>query len=327
MVASGVLGRFAESLRRIAEDTGENRLIPVIRRLDAPIRVAVRGRDGVGRRTVAAALTGAGLAVTRSAADLTVVVTVETLKPEDRAVLDGLDGPALVILNKADLTGFGADGPMALAQRRAADCRAMTGVPTVPMVALLADVVLDDELTGALRTLMHATADLSSADAFVACPHPLSAQVRARLIATLDRFGIAHAVLALGDGVDALALPGHLRQHSQLDRVVEYLHAATAPLRYRRMSTAMIQLRSLATQSAQVADFLRADATVLAAMTAAVDVIEAAGARVDRAGSAAAHRRRAVHWQRYARGPVSPLHRACAADIARGSLRLLEQTR
>lgn len=31
----------------------------------------------------------------------------------------------------------------------------------------------------------------------------------------------------------------------------------------------------------------------------------------------------AVRWQRYPRGPVSGLHRACGADIVRGSLRLL----
>ena len=41
----------------------------------------------------------------------------------------------------------------------------------------------------------------------------------------------------------------------------------------------------------------------------------------------AAHLRRAVHWRRYARGPVNALHRSCGADIARGSLRLLAGAR
>ena len=50
------------------------------------------------------------------------------------------------MLNKADLTGFGPGGPMALAQRRVAHYRALTGVPTVPMVGLLATAVLDDDL-------------------------------------------------------------------------------------------------------------------------------------------------------------------------------------
>jgi hypothetical protein len=48
--------------------------------------------------------------------------------------------------------------------------------------------------------------------------------------------------------------------------------------------------------------FLAADATVAAVMAAAVDVLEGAGAAVDGA-----------------------LHRACAADVVRGSLRLLDQ--
>jgi hypothetical protein len=325
MVRCGALAGFADSLQRVAGD--DPRLTRLVRRLRAPIRVAVRGRAGVGRRTVAAALATADVAVVESAADVTVVVIAETLKPEDRAMLDGLDGPAVVVLNKADVTGFGAGGPMALAHRRAADCRALTGVPTVPMVALLADVSLADESIGVLRTLAHTTADLSSADAFVAGRHPLSPAVRERLIATLDRFGVAHAVLALSDGLDPAALPAHLRRLSQVDRVVEHVHAAAAPLRYRRLRGAITQLRSLATESARLADFLRTDDTVLAVMTAAVEVVEGAGAQVDRGQDAAAHLRRAVHWRRYGRGPVDPLHRACAADITRGSLRLLGRTR
>jgi hypothetical protein len=43
---------------------------------------------------------------------------------------------------------------------------------------------------------------------------------------------------------------------------------------------------------------------------------------VDRGATAAAHLRRAVHWQRYRRGPVASTHRACGGDIVRGSLRL-----
>ncbi|HTI75954.1 MAG TPA: hypothetical protein VL634_13240, partial [Mycobacterium sp.] len=69
------------------------------------------------------------------------------------------------------------------------------------------------------------------------------------------------------------------------------------------------------------------DATVLAVMSAAVDVVEAAGIRVDRGDDSAAHLRRAVRWRHYSRGPVTSLHRACGADISRGSLRLLGQMR
>jgi hypothetical protein len=306
-------------------------LTAISQRLAAPIRVAVSGRDGVGRATVAAALAGAGVAVTPDelSADIGVVVIAEVLKPEDRVLIDRMDRPAIVVLNKADVTGFGAGGPMALAHRRAGAYRALTGVPTVPMIALLAEVVLDDELLGALRILIDTPADLSSTDSFVAGSHPLPIEVRRRLLAALDRFGVAHALVALSSGCEAGALAGHLRRLSQVDGVVEQLEATGAPLRYRRLRMTITRLRALAAHSgdARLTEFLRSDDSVLAVMTAAVHVVEAAGVRVDRGDDAAAHLRRAVHWRWYARGPVDPLHRACAADITRGSLRLLGCTR
>ncbi|MCT7658899.1 hypothetical protein [Mycobacterium deserti] len=299
-------------------------MTPILRRVAAPLRVAVRGRDGVGRTTVAAALTASGVELSAGAADIDVVVIAEALKPEDRALI-GKDRPTVLMLNKADLTGFGRGGPLASAHRLAAECRALTGVPTVPMVGLLAVAELDDELVAALRTLVGMPADLTSTDAFVECPHPLPREVRRRLLDTLDRFGVAHAVLAVGSGTTSRALTDHLRRLSLVDGAVRHLDAAGAPIRYRRVQTALAQLRTLAAQSAddRLADFLSADATVLAVMSAAVDVVEAAGVHVDRGDDATAHLRRAVHWTRYGRGPVDALHRHCAADISRGSLRLL----
>ncbi|MFV9635073.1 hypothetical protein [Mycobacterium neumannii] len=290
----------------------------------------MRGREGVGRATVAAALTAAGVAVSSDgAADVDALVIAEALKPEDRALIDESGRPAVVVLNKADLTGFGGAGPMAHAYHRAARCRALTGLPTVPMVALLADVNLTGELLDALRTLLAEPADVSSTDAFVEAPHPLPRAVRERLLGALDRFGIAHAVLALDRGASVDSLPNHLRRLSQLDRVVEHIDAAGAPLRYRKLRTAVVQLRALATQSGdpRLTDLLVTDDAALAVMTAAVDVVEAAGARVDRGDDADAHLRRATQWRRYGNGPVNALHRACAADISRGSLRLLGRSR
>jgi hypothetical protein len=322
-------------------------LTPIIRRIAAPLRVAVRGRDGVGRGTVAAALAAAGVTVTPevAAADVQVVVIAETLKPEDRAMLRA-DPPTLMVLNKADLTGFVGGGPLALAHRRAADYRALTGVPTVPMVALLATADLDGELISALHTLVRQPADMTSTDAFVQSEHPLSQEVRRRLLGTLDRFGTAHALLAIGDrareeqdrqgareerdrqGAPA-ALPALLRRLSQVDRVVAQLDATGAPVRYRRVRVAMAELQALATQSGdeRLTEFLSTDETVLAVMSAAVDVVETDGVVVDRGDDAASHLRRAVHWRRYSHGPVDALHRSCGADICRGSLRLLGQVR
>jgi hypothetical protein len=312
-------------LSRFAEQNHDPRLLPITRRISAPLRIAVVGRDGVGRGTVAAALAASGLTLAGpTAADIQVVVIAEAVKPEDRAVL-ACDKPTVAVLNKADLTGLGGGGPLARAHRRAADCKALTGVPTVPMIASLAIAKLDDELMWALRVLVAEPADLTSTDAFVGTTHSLPPELRQRLLATLDRFGIARALLALGEGADDATVSAVLRRDSQVDRVVEHIVAAAAPLRYRRVQTAISELRSLAVLSDddKLAEFLSTDATVLAVMSAAVDVVEAVGVQVDRGDDAAAHLRRAVHWRRYSQGPVSALHRSCGADIARGSLRLL----
>jgi hypothetical protein len=291
----------------------------------------VLGRDGVGRGTVAAALAASGVTVTfdAQAADVYVLVIAEALKPEERALLAAADRPSVAVLNKADLTGLGDGGPVPRAHRRAADCRALTGVPTVPMVALLATATLDDELMSALRVLAIEPADLTSTDAFVCAEHSLRPELRRRLLATLDRFGIACAVLALVEGADDATVSTGLRRASQVDRVVAHIGAAGAPVRYRRLRSALTELRALAVQSddERLADFLSADDAVLGVMAAAVDVVEAAGVEVDRGDDAAAHLRRAAHWRRYSRGPVSALHRSCGADIARGSLRLLGRVR
>jgi hypothetical protein len=197
------------------------------------------------------------------------------------------------------------------------------------MVALLAIAELDDELMSALRVLVTEPADLTSTDAFVRTGHPVPPEVRRRLLAALDRFGIARAVLAVGEGADAATVSAVLRSDSQIDRAVEHIEAAGAPVRYRRVRSAVSELNSLAVQSGdtRLAEFLSTDATVLAVMAAAVDVVEAAGVAVDRGDDSTAHLRRAVHWRRYSRGPVDALHRSCGADIARGSLRLLGRTR
>ena len=147
--------------------------------------------------------------------------------------------------------------------------------------------------------------------------------------AAVDDTELPVAVLALGEGADAAKVSEVLRRASQIDRVVEHIEAAGAPVRYRRVRSALTELNSLAVQSGdeRLAEFLSTDETVLAVMAAAVDVVEAEGAAVDRGDDAAAHLRRAVHWRRYSRGPVDALHRSCGADIARGSLRLLGRTR
>lgn len=286
------------------------------------------GRPGVGRTTVAAALAASGVAVADDGpADVTAVVVVETVKPEDTALLRSA-ATAVVVLNKADLAGVGPGGPLTVAQRRAAELSAALGCAVVPTAAHLAVVELDETLEAALRSLTARPADMTSVDAFVTSEHPLPREVRAQLLATLDRFGLAHAVLAAAGGATTDTVVGGLRRLSGVPELVAAVRAAAAPARYRAVCAALRELRMLAagTRDQQLEQFLVGDDVVVAVMAAAVDVVEAAGGTVDRGDDPEAHLRRAVQWHRYARGPVDGLHAACAADISRGSLRLWART-
>jgi hypothetical protein len=326
--SADVATTFSEHLTRFAETAPMPQLSPIIARLTRRVGVAVVGRAGVGRDTVAAALRDHGVTVTpdTAAADIQVLVIAEALKPEERAMA-ATDRPTLIVLNKADLTGSRSGGALPNAHRTAADVQRRTGTPTVAMVGLLGKTTaLDDDLVDALRTLVHTAADLRSVDAFTSGDHPVGSEIRTRLLERLDRFGIAHAVLALARGADPATLPTLLQRLSNVDAVLARLDAASAPVRYRRLRAALAEMHSLAVQLDDQAllGLLNSDAAVLATMTAAVDVVEADGIRVDPGDDPDAHRRRAAQWRRYSRGPVDALHRRCGADITRGSLRLLD---
>lgn len=244
----------------------------------------MHGRPGVGRRTIETALRRRGVHVVAGASDVRVLVVAEVVKPEDVG-----DDATVVVQTKADLT------------------EATCGIRVIGLLALV-DRLADDEVD-ALRVLVRHPADMGSVDGFASCAHPLDGDVRRRLLERLDRFGIAHAVLALADGASPAAVAARLRELSNIDAVLTALRAVAAPVRYRSVE------KCCGTSSHD---------DVMARMTAAVDVVEAAGATVDRGDLPQDHRRRALQWTRYARGPVTELHRACAADIVRGSLRLLD---
>jgi hypothetical protein len=287
---------------------------------------------------VEAALRRRGVAVSPFGADgdsidVCVLVIAETVKAEDFAVARSVGRPVLIVLTKADLAGAGSGGPIAVARRRAAAVGRRTGVPVVPMVGLLAALEgagdLEDDLVAALGRFVTEPPNLTGVDAFVDDPHPVDRDVRIRLLARLDRFGIAHAVLALADGCDPGRLPAHLSHVGNLDEVVSALDAVAAPVRYRRVRGVIAELHALAAQfdDDRLSDLLADDVTAMATMTAAVEVVEAAGLSVDRGDTAPAHLDRALRWRRYGRGPVNALHRHCSADIVRGSLRLLDGAR
>lgn len=101
--------------------------------------------------------------------------------------------------------------------------------------------------------------------------------------------------------------------------------------RYERMSAAVATLGDLArgADEARLAGLLTGDVVVLARMRAAAAVLSTAAVPAglpdpDELGdcSEAELLNAVIGWQRYARGPVGELYRACATDVARGLLRL-----
>lgn len=346
---------FVDELARFADGLVDPRVTAIAKRTAAPLGVAVRGRRGVGRRTVARALGQAGrasgiaaeLQVSSSAsdvgADVVVYVVAEVVKPEDAHAIAAAEHPVVAVLNKADASGRHGDGPIAAARARCADLSALIGVPMEPMVGLLAvatdELVDDNPLWAALHALAThpgAAACLDGSFAgFLAAGGPVPTGARQRLLGTLDLFGIALAVAAIRQGRTRAQVRTLLRRMSGVDAVLAKVGALGAEVRYQRVLAAAAELEALAAAGGelgeQIGGFLSRDDTVVARMAAAVDLAEAAGldpggpeaADVDRDPSA--HLPRAVRWQRYSRASASDLHRACGADIARGSLRLWSQ--
>jgi hypothetical protein len=295
------------------------RCAAIARRLANPLRVAVSGRRGVGRSTVAHALAQAGTLrgtitlTTSSAADVDLYVLADAVKPEDRIAIGAARRPLLAVLNKADLiatteSGCHPYGPTIAARARCVQLSAPAGTSIEPMVGILAVDGLDDTLWSALRAL--------------AGGHPVDVELRRRLLDTIDEFGVAQATAAIRRGATRADVVALLRSLSCIDEVVDKIEALGAPVRYQRVLDAVAELETLAVTDRRIREFLSRDDTVVARMMAAVDVVEAVGMDVERGDTAAAHLRRAVHWQRYRSGPVTATHRACGADIVRGSLRL-----
>ncbi len=332
---SGVEGQLVDRMAALSARVADPAVTRLVHRLGTPVRVGIAGRPGCGRRTVERAVRAAGVDVAGPGerADVDVHVLAETVKPEDSDALADVKRPTVVVLTKADLAGFGGDGPVAAAATRCRVLAERIAAPVYPLAGLAAaaaldTAVVDNEILDALHVLCSDPADLGSTDRFVAGPHRLGVAVRRRLLEQLDLFGIAVAVRALRDGTpgyDAAAVRAALRRASAVDGVLDAITAAAAPVRYRRLTAALDALTPAGTGDPDIAEFLAGDAVVAARMAAAADVVRGAGMTVDRDKTRAAHLRRAVTWQRYSRGPVSVLQGKCGADLARGSLRLWEQ--
>lgn len=307
----------------------------------SPLSVGVFGRPGVGCRTIARALRTAnpsdaawqvGVGSDSGTPDLHVYVITEALKPEDRSFLAESPPGCVAVLNKADLSGFGGDGPLSVAASRSRDIERQVGIPTCWVAGLLAvaaqdERVVDAATVDALRVLAVRPADLGSVDALRDRPHRLAMQIRESLARRLDLFGIALATSAVRGGADAGGVRRLLGRSSGISALLAALEREGAAARYRRIQAVIPLLTEVAAGAAgaRVAELLAADEVVLAKRDAALDVLLSAGMQVAGFGerqSSEALLREAIFWRTYSLGPVLELHRACAADVSRGALRL-----
>ena len=138
-------------------------------------------------------------------------------------------------------------------------------------------------------------------------------------------WAIAGSIGAMPGGADRIAVRSALRVASGVDAVCAAVDQVSAPARYRRIEATLTELSCRATgpEGSRLAALLAGDDVVLSRMVAAAEVLRGAGMPVPPvpADPLAA----AIRWRRYAGGPVSDLHRACAADLARGALRLWDR--
>ncbi|MFF2111947.1 hypothetical protein [Rhodococcus koreensis] len=152
----GILTDLAAEVAALDEAAGD-RVRAAVAAFRAPVRVQTAGRAGVGRSTVAAALTAGGVdgaVVEESDAvdvpgapdpvldgDVVVYVLVEAVRDADRDAVRNLDpAQALFVLNKADTVGasrVSADA-WATATARAAECSDEGGLPALPLIGTLA---------------------------------------------------------------------------------------------------------------------------------------------------------------------------------------------
>lgn len=235
-----VAGRLDHLCSRLPDAPGLKR---TVHDLHGPLRVAVTGRYGTGRDTVARAVrrvfdvSPIGPGDDDVDADAWLYVLAGWPRPDDLAALDHLDPErSLVILGKADTLGS-----WPAARRRAAECSDELGRPVLALMPLLAVADLGEVELDLLTSLARAGEGVPPMQAtFVDAGGPHQRLGRIALLRRLDAYGIA-CVLALAKNgpIDPDALRTHLVDRSGLPALGRFLAAAaeTAPrLRLRRVA-------------------------------------------------------------------------------------------
>ncbi|WP_207836661.1 hypothetical protein [Williamsia soli] len=228
----------AVALRRTVDD------------LHGPLRVAVTGRHGTGRDTLARAVrrvfdvSPIGPGDEDADADVWLHVLAGWPRPDDADAVSRLDPErSLVILGKADTLGS-----WPTARARAGECADELGRAVVALMPLLAVADLGDPDMELLASLASAGETVPPMQAsFVDAGGPPQRLARIGLLRTLDAYGIACVLALLADGpIDAVELGAQLIARSGLPALGEFLTAAAGSAERLRLARVADQLELVA---------------------------------------------------------------------------------
>ncbi|MBJ7291102.1 MAG: hypothetical protein JHC79_19510 [Williamsia sp.] len=213
------------------------------RELDGRLRVAVRGRSGTGRDTMARAIrerlevTPIGPGDDDADADVWLYVVVGWPRPADRIALRRLPPERTVLaLGKADTLGSWED-----AEDTAHACSADLGRSVHPVMPLLASVDLADEEFALLAQMVRDDEPMPSMAAHFITGDRAERTLRTGLLRRLDQFGILSALDLIeaaddaGSPLDRGALESLLRRQSGISALTAPLAETLDAVRVRRL--------------------------------------------------------------------------------------------
>ena len=252
-VAESRIGELMDRLHALCDHLpGAVALRRAVDDLQGPLRVAVVGRFGTGRDTVARALRQSydvspiGPGDDADDADAWLHVLSGWPRPDDVATIADLDPRrSLVVLGKADSLGS-----WPAARDRAAQCTASLGRAVVPVMPLLAvpDLRMDDiDFMAAMAAAGEQVPPMQAE--FLDAGGPHQRLQRLSLLRRLDAYGIASALALLRGGpLTAEELAARLHQRSGLDALADPLTEFASLAEHRRVRRVVDELEIIAAQ-------------------------------------------------------------------------------
>ncbi|EFV11989.2 hypothetical protein [Segniliparus rugosus] len=262
----GEASALVSSLRSAAERAGAREAAAVdelARTISAPIRVAVKGREGVGRSKVVQALAPmlarelhfveSDLGQSQDPPEIVLHVLAAAARGADKDASKAVDNTmACGLLNKCDTISIPGDaGLWDQASEAAARSTRELGYPVFPAVALLATAVVDSQMFGWLQSIADADETTPpSAELFLGAGRnsPVGTAERERLVREIGIYGLycAFGALRLDSYRTPEALTAMLRGLSGFGPFLPCLQSLAVRARARRISEFLAKMEQAA---------------------------------------------------------------------------------